>query len=49
MKIASVGDVKARLSAYLKESLAGPVILTRNGGGYPRVTGLRNVPSWSSA
>jgi prevent-host-death family protein len=31
VKIASVADVKARLSAYLKESEAGPVIVTRNG------------------
>src|SRR5215813_10655785 len=31
MKIVSVADVKARLSAYLKESQEGPVILTRNG------------------
>src|SRR3954447_6853483 len=31
MKIASVADVKARLSAYLKESQNGPVIVTRNG------------------
>src|ERR1700739_3446600 len=31
MKIASVADVKARLSAYLKESQQGPVIVTRNG------------------
>src|SRR5438128_11666322 len=31
MKIASVADVKARLSAYLKESQARPVIVTRNG------------------
>src|SRR5437879_10566176 len=31
MKIASVADVKARLSAYLKESEQGPVIVTRNG------------------
>ena len=31
MKIASVADVKARLSAYLKESQEGPVIITRNG------------------
>lgn len=31
MKIASVADVKARLSAYVKESQAGPVIVTRNG------------------
>jgi prevent-host-death family protein len=31
MKIASVADVKARLSAYLKETEEGPVIVTRNG------------------
>src|SRR5215831_5697168 len=31
MKIASVADVKARLSAYLRESHQGPVIITRNG------------------
>jgi prevent-host-death family protein len=31
MKIASVADVKARLSAYLKESEDGPVVVTRNG------------------
>jgi prevent-host-death family protein len=31
MKIASVADVKAHLSAYLKASQEGPVIITRNG------------------
>jgi prevent-host-death family protein len=31
MNIASVADVKARLSAYLQESQKGPVIVTRNG------------------
>lgn len=31
MKIASVADVKARLSAFLKESEDGPVVVTRNG------------------
>ncbi len=31
MKIASVADVKARLSAYLKASQEGPVVVTRNG------------------
>src|SRR5437868_14206593 len=31
MKIASVADVKARFSAYVKESQEGPVIVTRNG------------------
>src|SRR5438270_7793928 len=31
MKIGSVAELKARLSAYLNESEAGPVIVTRNG------------------
>ena len=31
MKIASVADIKARLSAYIKETEQGPVIVTRNG------------------
>src|SRR5206468_410139 len=31
MKIDSVADVKARLSADLKESQEGPVVVTRNG------------------
>jgi prevent-host-death family protein len=31
MRIASIADVKARLSAYLKQSESGPVIVTRNG------------------
>src|SRR5437868_10422829 len=31
MKIASVAHVKARLSAYLKETEDGPVVVTRNG------------------
>ncbi len=31
MKIASVAEVKAKLSGYLKESREGPVIVTRNG------------------
>lgn len=31
MKIAPVADVKARLSAYLRESEKGPIIVTRNG------------------
>ena len=31
MKIASVADVKARLSAYLKASARGPVVITKNG------------------
>ncbi len=31
MKIASVADIQAHLSAYLKESQEGPVVVTRNG------------------
>jgi prevent-host-death family protein len=31
MRIASVAQVKARLSAYLKASAHGPVVVTRNG------------------
>jgi prevent-host-death family protein len=31
LKIASVAEIKARFSAYLKESEQGPVIVTRNG------------------
>ncbi len=31
MKIASVADVKAHFSAYIKESKEGPVIITKNG------------------
>jgi len=31
MKIAPVADVKAKLSAYIKDSEQGPVVITRNG------------------
>jgi len=31
MRIASVADVKAKLSAYVKDSSDSPVIITRNG------------------
>jgi prevent-host-death family protein len=31
MKIASVADVKARLSSYLRASADDPVVITRNG------------------
>jgi prevent-host-death family protein len=31
MKIASVADVKARFSAFLKSTEDGPVVVTRNG------------------
>lgn len=31
MKIASVADVKAKLSSYVKDSARSPVLITRNG------------------
>ena len=31
MKIASVADVKAHFSAYLRDSKSGPIIITKNG------------------
>jgi prevent-host-death family protein len=31
MKIASVAEIKSKLSAFLKASEAGPVVITRNG------------------
>ena len=31
MRIASIADVKAQLSAYVKETEKGPVVVTRNG------------------
>jgi prevent-host-death family protein len=31
MRIASVAEIKAHLSSYLKASAAGPVVVTRNG------------------
>jgi prevent-host-death family protein len=31
MKIESIADIKARLSAYLKDTEKGPVVVTRNG------------------
>ena len=31
MKIASVADVKAKLSGYIKASEEGPIVLTKNG------------------
>jgi prevent-host-death family protein len=31
MRIAPIADIKAHLSAYLKESEKGPVVITKNG------------------
>jgi prevent-host-death family protein len=42
VKIASVAEVKAQLSAYLKESEQGPVIVTRNGKPVAALLAVRN-------
>jgi prevent-host-death family protein len=31
MRIASIADVKAKLSGYIKESESGPIVVTKNG------------------
>src|SRR5438874_2169360 len=42
MRIASVADVKARLSSYLKASAAGPVVVTRNGKAVAVLLGVQD-------
>ncbi|PYQ63000.1 MAG: type II toxin-antitoxin system Phd/YefM family antitoxin [Acidobacteria bacterium] len=42
MKIASVAEVKAQFSAYLKESEQGLVIVTRNGRPVAALLAVRN-------
>jgi prevent-host-death family protein len=42
MKIAPVADVKARLSAYIKESEEGPVVITRNGKAIAVIVSVTN-------
>jgi prevent-host-death family protein len=42
MKIASVADVKARLSSYMKASATGPVVVTRNGKAVAVLLGVRD-------
>jgi prevent-host-death family protein len=42
MKIASVADVKARLSSYLKASATGPVVVTRNGKAVAVLLGVQD-------
>ncbi len=42
MKIASVADVKARLSSYLKASASGPVVVTRNGKAVAVLLGVQD-------
>jgi len=42
LKIASVAEVKAQFSAYLKESEQGPVIVTRNGRAVAALLAVRD-------
>jgi prevent-host-death family protein len=42
MRIASVADVKAKLSAFLKESASGPIVVTRNGKPVAVLLGVRD-------
>jgi prevent-host-death family protein len=42
MKIASVAEVKARLSSYLKASATGPVVVTRNGKAVAVLVGVKD-------
>ena len=42
MKKASVAEIKSRLSAYLKESETGPVVVTRNGKPVAVIVGIQD-------
>jgi prevent-host-death family protein len=42
MKIASIADVKARFSTYIKESEEGAVVVTRNGRPVAVLLGVQN-------
>src|SRR5205814_7400764 len=42
VKIASVADVKARFSAFLKASEGGPVVVTRNGRPVAVIVGVQD-------
>ena len=42
MRVASVADIKARLSSYVKASAAGPVVVTRNGKAVAVLLGVEN-------
>jgi prevent-host-death family protein len=42
MRIASVSDIKAKLSAFLKESKEGPIVVTRNGKPVAVLVGVEN-------
>jgi prevent-host-death family protein len=42
MKIASVAEVKARLSSFLKQAASGPVVVTRNGKAVAVLVGVED-------
>src|SRR5579862_6451560 len=42
MKIASVAEIKARLSEYLKATAKGPVVVTRNGKAVAVLVGVED-------
>jgi prevent-host-death family protein len=42
MKIASVAEVKSQLSAFLKASEGGPVVVTRNGRAVAVIVGVQD-------
>jgi len=42
MKIAPIADIKAHLSAYLKESEKGPIVVTKNGKPVAVLLGIRD-------
>jgi prevent-host-death family protein len=42
MKIVPVAEVKARLSSYLEETNAGPVIITKNGRAVATLVAVTN-------
>ncbi len=42
MKIASVADVKAQFSAFLKATAAGPVVVTKNGRPVAVIVGVQD-------
>ena len=43
MKIASVADVKAHFSTFLKDSKQGPVVVTRNGRPAPALPSVIRI------
>ncbi len=48
MKIAALAKVKDQLSAYVRESQASPVIITKNGKPVALLTGIRDEDNLDS-